>query len=69
MTKETLENDNEIIAIYWSVDDVLQECNWLTREQAINVLHKLERKHDACLGINWTVINTVAQIMYPETEE
>ncbi len=61
-----LENDE--IAIIWSVDDVLQECDWLTREEALDVLHSLEHNHDSCIGINWEVINAVADMRYPEND-
>ena len=59
----------EIIEICWSVDDVLQQCNWLTREQALEVLHELEYRHNPCIGINWDTINTVAEILYPQTQQ
>ena len=65
---ENIKLEDDEIAIIWSVDDVIQECNWLTREEALDVLHALKHNHDACIGINWEVINTVADLRYPETE-
>ena len=59
--------DNEI-AIVWSADDVRQECNWLTDDQACDVLNALEHRHDACIGINWEVIHHTASYLYPEKE-
>ena len=41
--------DNEI-AIIWSAEDVKQECEWLTDEQALDVLQAIEHRHDACIG-------------------
>ena len=56
--------DNEI-AIVWSAEDVKQECEWLTDEQALDVLQAIEHRHDACIGINWEVIHYTAEWMYP----
>ena len=67
MTKLELKNDE--IAIVWSVEDVMQECDWLTREQALEVLHHLDHNHDATIGINWEVIYYNAQWMYPRENE
>lgn len=64
-----LELQDDEIAIVWSVDDVLQECDWLTREQALEVLHNLDHKHDANIGINWEVIYYTAEWMHPKEEE
>jgi len=60
--------ENDEIAIVWSVDDVLQECDWLNREQALEVLHDLKHNHDATIGINWEVIRYTADCMYPDKE-
>jgi len=60
--------ENDEIAIVWSVDDVLQECDWLNRDQALKVLHDLKHNHDATIGINWDVIRYTADCMYPEKE-
>lgn len=59
--------DNEI-AIIWSAEDVKQECEWLTDEQALDVLQVIEHRHDACIGINWEVIYYTAEQMYPKKE-
>lgn len=63
------EKKDDEISIVWSVEDVMQECDWLTREQALDVLYHLEHKHDACIGINWEVIHYNAQWMYPKENE
>jgi hypothetical protein len=47
----------------------VQECEWLTREQALEVLHNLDHNHDATIGINWEVIYYNAEWMYPKPEE
>jgi len=54
------------IEIVWSVEDVLNTCEWLTTKQALNVLHNLKENHDANIGINWNVIYYTAQSLYPE---
>ena len=62
-------NHDDEIAIIWSVEDVMQECDWLTREQALDVLHHIYHKHDATIGINWEVIYYNAEWMYPKGME
>ena len=64
----TLELQDDEIAIVWSAEDVKQECEWLTDEQALDVLYAIEHRHDACIGINWEVIYYTAEQMYPEKE-
>jgi len=50
------------IHITWTVDDILHQMDgrdeMLTREQAKEILHGIRNKHDACIGINWDVIDT-----------
>ena len=60
---------NDEIAIIWSVEDVMQECEWLSKDQALDVLHDLNQNHDATIGINWEVINYKAQRIHPNTSE
>ena len=69
MKTRTIELDEGQIAIIWSLQDVMMECEWLTEEQAYDVLHSLEDMHDATIGINWDVIQDIAQDAYPEPEE
>ena len=45
--KRTIELDEGQIAIIWSLEDVMMECDWLTEEQAMDVLHGLQYNHDA----------------------
>lgn len=53
----------EVIAIKWSTTDVIHRANergfMLTFEQAYDILDILEKDHDATIGINWEVIDTV----------
>jgi len=61
----TIELQDDEIAIIWSVEDVMMECDWLTKDQALEVLHDIDHNHDATIGINWEVINYNAQWRYP----
>ena len=60
------DDEDSEISIVWSVDDVKEQCSWLTDEQAKDVLHNLKHKHDACIGINWDVIDVKANILFGE---
>lgn len=48
-----------ICAVIWHVDDVKgqDENNVLTDEDAAEILAIMDRQHDACIGINWEVID------------
>lgn len=50
------------ITITWSTEDVLTRAEELeidiTEEQADQILEKMDREHDATIGINWDVIDT-----------
>ena len=63
----TLEDDE--IAIIWSAADVLDVRPDLTHDQALDVLHRVEHKHDATIGINWDVLSCHASMLYPEETE
>ena len=60
------DDEDDEISIVWSVDDVKEQCGWLTDEQARDVLHNLKHKHDGEIGINWDVITITAQILFGE---
>lgn len=44
------------IAILWGIEDVKSLRPTLTDEQCMEVLQLCKAKHDACIGINWEVI-------------
>lgn len=54
------------MAVIWNYKDVLEMAHlkseftdgkeWMNKEEAVEILHKLNRNHDATTGINWTVI-------------
>lgn len=53
------------IAIIWSIQDVQGQRPDLTDEQASDVLQVIKKQHDANFGINWNVIDTVSEMLYP----
>lgn len=53
------------ISITWYIDDVLAVRPDLTKSQASDVLQYLKDNHDATMGINWDVIDTVIDILFP----
>ena len=52
----------------WSVEDVQQQRPDLNWEQACAVLGFMAKKFDANIGINWDVIDSAAEYLYPEEE-
>lgn len=58
------ENLIQEINIVWSIDDVLSVRPHLNKEQASAVLVHLKRHHDASIGINWDVIETIANDLF-----
>ncbi len=55
------------IAHIWSIEDVQSQCDWLTDEQAWEVLQSVKRHSDASVGINWDVIDQFAHDLYPQS--
>lgn len=52
----------------WSIDDVLEEHEWLTLDQAREVIELMYRYHDACIGINWDVIREIVRENFDKPE-
>ncbi len=50
----------------WGIADIKNVRADLTDEQAIEVLKAIDNSHDANEGVNWEVISTHADILYPE---
>ena len=61
--------DPDSIAIFWSIEDVQEVARHLTDDQAREVLETAKRRHDANVGINWEVLETVADILFDQPEE
>jgi len=53
----------------WSVEDVQSQRPDLNHEQSVEVLAFMADKFDANIGINWDVIDSAADYLYPEEEE
>jgi len=66
---QTIEIADDEIAIIWSVADVLELRPDLTPDQALDVLHQVDHKHDATIGVNWDVLDCHASWMFPEEEK
>lgn len=57
---ESLLAERKSIAIVWNIEDVQEVRPDLTAEQCWQVLTDVRRNHDACVGINWDVLDCVA---------
>jgi len=56
------------IAILWHTDDVNEMRPDLTSLQCMQVLELCKSNHDACIGLNWEVIASVANDLFPEPQ-
>lgn len=56
------------IHIIWHWEDVQGQRPDLTQAQCCEVLSKLKKQHDATVGINWEVIDAVANGTFPEPD-
>lgn len=54
------------IALIWGIDDVKFQADELgielSDQQAFDILHDINRKHDASIGVNWDVIKCYIDI-------
>ena len=52
------ENNQWVIRSDWDEDDIRSQTNEdLTDEQIEKIMQLIVRSHDACIGINWNVID------------
>lgn len=65
----TYYEERKIIVDEWHVDDVFNQRPDLTEEQACEVLSFIAHKFDANIGINWDVIDSAADYLFPEGSE
>lgn len=53
--------ETELVAVFWQKDDVLTRAKdrglVISDEEAGDIVEALEDRHDACIGINWDVID------------
>lgn len=52
------------IAIIWKLEDVQSARPDLNDEQAMQVLERVEKSHDAAIGVNWDVIRECTNDMF-----
>lgn len=57
------------IAIIWSIEDVQFVRKDLSDDQAWKVLKRCERALDASVGLDWSLIEEVADNLYPQEKE
>ena len=65
----TKSNGETVLRDEWHAIDVLNDRDWMTEENAIDVLEHIARNHDCEVGINWEVIDLWCDELYPEPEE
>ena len=58
-------NPDHVISISWSIQDVQSVREDLSDEQATEVLQYACRQHDASIGINWDVLEAIADDTFP----
>jgi hypothetical protein len=54
------------IAIVWTVEDIIDSFPHLTKEDAIEVLHKVHRDHDCEYGITREIVGATVRRMFPD---
>lgn len=60
--------DADLIISGWSIEDVHGRRPDLSEMECREVLRTVERRHDANIGINWDVIDMIADDLYPEPD-
>lgn len=53
----------------WHIDDVKSTNEWLTDDQARQIIELMYRHHDASVGVNWEFIDTLVSETFEEPEE
>jgi len=56
---------NDQISIQWHIDDVVHIRPDLNQDQARAVLLNVKDNHDATIGVNWEVLEIVAEHLFP----
>jgi hypothetical protein len=52
----------------WHISDIQREHDWLTDEQAREVLEIVGRRRDCNVGINWSMIENIVCDEFPNPE-
>jgi len=53
------------IAIIWGIEDVEEVRPDLNKDQAWEVLQACEDEHDASIGLDWDLIELIAEKLFP----
>ena|SRR5271166_107900 len=56
------------IAVIWCVEDMLGVRPDLTEDQTWEALQDVQDKHDADWGITWTMLQDVADALFPQKD-
>ncbi len=54
------------VAVIWSIEDVQEVWPDLSDDQTWEVLQRCWRRHDCEVGLTWTLIELVADDLFPE---
>jgi len=52
----------------WHISDVQMQHDWLTDDQAREVLEMVKRRRDCNVGINWSMIESIVCDEFPNPE-
>lgn len=52
----------------WHISDIQQDAEWLTDDQAREVLEIVGRRRDCDVGINWSMIESIVCDEFPNPE-
>ena len=70
MAKLVIENGQPVIVDRWDADDIQSVAEnmdaRLTEAQILEVMELIVRSHDANYGINWDVIGSAIDALYPD---
>jgi len=70
MAKLVIENGHPSIVDRWDADDIQSVAEnmdaRLTETQILEVMELIVRSHDANYGINWDVIGSAIDALYPD---
>jgi hypothetical protein len=70
MAKLVIENGHPSIVDRWDADDIQSVAEnmdaRLTEAQILEVMELIVRSHDANYGINWDVIGSAIDALYPD---
>jgi len=72
MAKLVIENGHPVIVDRWDADDIQSVAEnmdlKLTDAQVLEVMELVVRSHDANHGVNWDVIGSAIDALFPDSE-